>query len=420
MKFISYAQNFEDVLLWRALGHIRNGFYVDIGAQDPIVDSVSLAFYNAGWRGMHVEPSHQYAEGLRMSRPDEVVREAAVSTSKEEIDLYVITDTGLSTLKADVADAHNDRGYFSTRGRVPVVSLDEILNTCQGKDVHWLKIDVEGAEEDVIKSWAQSDMRPWVVVIESTAPMSESQTHQNWESMILSKGYEFVYFDGLNRFYIHDSHSELKDRFLSPPNIFDDFAVSGTASNSICSLVLEEKVSLQIALDVRKQQIAELTHEGVAQKASISELEVENSEMQQVNAALRLELDELTVRLACMHTAFHRVLTSRAWRATYPFRLLHERYLRWSMPLRVKAFCKRYARLAVLHCLAYVNNSPRLKSKVQVALRKLKVHDVLKAKYLSFTSRPVPRPPAKLDDIGLGDRANELYLDLLRRNRKME
>jgi hypothetical protein len=40
----SYAQNFEDVMLWRALGHIENGFYIDIGAFDPSVDSVGKGF----------------------------------------------------------------------------------------------------------------------------------------------------------------------------------------------------------------------------------------------------------------------------------------------------------------------------------------------------------------------------------------
>ena len=45
MNFVSYAQNFEDVLLWRALRDIEHGFYVDVGAQDPVTDSVSLSFY---------------------------------------------------------------------------------------------------------------------------------------------------------------------------------------------------------------------------------------------------------------------------------------------------------------------------------------------------------------------------------------
>ena len=48
-SLISYAQNFEDVMRWRALKDVKNGFYIDIGAQDPIVDSVSLFFFERGW-----------------------------------------------------------------------------------------------------------------------------------------------------------------------------------------------------------------------------------------------------------------------------------------------------------------------------------------------------------------------------------
>ena len=53
---ISYAQNFEDVILWRALRDVPNGFYIDIGAGHPVADSVTMHFYEHGWRGINVEP----------------------------------------------------------------------------------------------------------------------------------------------------------------------------------------------------------------------------------------------------------------------------------------------------------------------------------------------------------------------------
>lgn len=61
MTLTSYAQNFEDVILWRVLRHVERGTYIDLGAQDPVADSVSLAFYENGWRGLHVEPVSFYA-----------------------------------------------------------------------------------------------------------------------------------------------------------------------------------------------------------------------------------------------------------------------------------------------------------------------------------------------------------------------
>ena len=59
-------------MLWRALGRIENGFYIDVGAHDPVVDSVSKAFYEHGWRGLHVEPLPEYAAVIRQDRPDEM------------------------------------------------------------------------------------------------------------------------------------------------------------------------------------------------------------------------------------------------------------------------------------------------------------------------------------------------------------
>jgi hypothetical protein len=67
MRFISYAQNNEDVLLWRALGHVQDGFYIDVGASDPVEHSVTRAFYDAGWRGINIEPLPAHIEAFASS-----------------------------------------------------------------------------------------------------------------------------------------------------------------------------------------------------------------------------------------------------------------------------------------------------------------------------------------------------------------
>src|SRR5665213_2456142 len=101
MRLISYAQNFEDVMLWRALRHVENGFYIDVGAQDPVLSSTSLAFYERGWRGVNIEPVAAYADLLRAQRPDEEVLQTAVGKSSNQLlTFYEIPDTGLSTANA--------------------------------------------------------------------------------------------------------------------------------------------------------------------------------------------------------------------------------------------------------------------------------------------------------------------------------
>src|SRR5664279_1896466 len=58
--FVSYAQNGEDVVLFRALGAVEGGRYVDVGANDPIFESVTYAFYLRGWSGITIDPCLLY------------------------------------------------------------------------------------------------------------------------------------------------------------------------------------------------------------------------------------------------------------------------------------------------------------------------------------------------------------------------
>lgn len=225
----SHSQNFEDVILWRALKHVERGTYIDIGAQDPVVDSVSLAFYEKGWRGVHVEPVSSYADKLRRERPDERIIEAAISREEGASPFFEIPDTGLSTGNAATMQRHEAAGFIVRRIEVPSLPLSKVLDDFRDRDVHWLKIDVEGAEAEVIASWLPSPVRPWIVVVESTVPNAPTPTHGEWEQQLLALGYEFAYFDGLNRFYVSTVHPELKASFGAGPNVFDDFVLTGSS-----------------------------------------------------------------------------------------------------------------------------------------------------------------------------------------------
>jgi FkbM family methyltransferase len=225
VTFVSHAQNFEDVVLWRALHDVDGGRYLDIGAQDPIADSVSFGFYELGWRGIHVEATPHYATRLREARPDEVVIEAAVTDAPGPIEFYELIETGLSTGRADIAQEHERAGYAQRKLLVPCVRLDHILDMAPG-DIHWMKIDVEGMEGDVLRSWGDSPARPWILVIEATYPNSQKPTHSEWLDLVLGRGYREVFYDGLSRYFVHESRKERAAAFDAPANVFDGFAIS--------------------------------------------------------------------------------------------------------------------------------------------------------------------------------------------------
>ena len=225
MTFVSHAQNFEDVLLWRALRDVEGGRYLDIGAQDPIADSVSLGFYELGWRGTHVEATPHYAARLRAARPDELVIQAAVTDNPGPIQFYELIETGLSTGRPDIAQEHERAGYAQRKLIVPCARLDHILEMASG-DIHWMKIDVEGMEGEVLRSWGDSSVRPWVLVIEATYPNSQKPTHAEWLELVLKRGYREVFYDGLSRYFVHHSQTKREAAFDAPANVFDGFAIS--------------------------------------------------------------------------------------------------------------------------------------------------------------------------------------------------
>ena len=305
----SYAQNFEDVMLWRALKHIESGFYIDLGAQDPVVDSVSQVFHERGWKGIHVEPTPHYAQMLRAQRPGDTVIEAAVGNAQGVITFFEIPSTGISTGDPKIAQDHRERGFQIREITVPCIQLASIFKTCGKRDIHWMKIDVEGFELSALTSWGKSQARPWIVVVESTVPMTQIEAHQTWESLLLRRGYAPVYFDGLNRYYVSKEKAELKESFHAPPNVFDSFSVNGTASNSLhyhlnsshSAKLAEVSAQAQHAASeiagLKETLISRETVLGGMEREHMAQLEARSAEVMRTSAQLIAAKDNLAVVL---------------------------------------------------------------------------------------------------------------------------
>ena len=193
-QFQSCAQNAEDVVLWRALGGATRGGgrYIEIGANDPLVDSISWAFYERGWRGITAEPVPALAAAHREQRPEDIQVEAVIGAlDVEEVILHEIEGSGLSTIESGIAGQHAASGWSVRPRTVPVRRLDDVLDAAgwdDGRDIHFLTVDTEGSEAAVLASLDLKRYRPWVLVIEATAPTSTEQTHELWEPVRPRRG----------------------------------------------------------------------------------------------------------------------------------------------------------------------------------------------------------------------------------------
>lgn len=221
--FISYSQNKEDVLLWRALRMLPRGFYVDIGAQHPVNDSVTKAFYDRGWKGINVEPNPACFPELQDQRPRDINLNLAVSNLASPQRFWCVEQTGLSTLDSTLANSYYEQGYNVRGMEIEVRPLSRILLEHADHTIHFLKIDVEGHERAVLESCDFEKFRPWIVVVEATVPGSSLPQHQYWEGLLTQSNYSCVHFDGLNRYYLAQEHADLTPHFSYPPCVFDQY-----------------------------------------------------------------------------------------------------------------------------------------------------------------------------------------------------
>jgi len=261
MSLVSYSQNHEDVMLWRALKDVKQGFYIDVGANDPVEDSVTKLFYDVGWRGINIEPLPSHYLDLVKARPEDVNLQCAVGDSAGELSLWEFGVRGWATASEEVLAKLTGEGYQGSVVKVPVRTLTEICNQYAHGEIHFLKVDVEGFEALVLKGGNFFIHRPWVVVVEATKPNTQIEIHQEWENNLTSADYSFVYADGVNRFYIADEHKELLPAFRYPPNVFDQVVRHHEVKLSNLLQTLDENIKVSEASRMEAETRMHHAHE---------------------------------------------------------------------------------------------------------------------------------------------------------------
>jgi len=225
MPFVSYTRNFEDVMLNRVFDSIPQGFYVDVGAFHPSIDSNTYAMYMRGWRGVAIEPAAVVGSLWAESRPQDVLIQAAAGAGSGHATFFTVGDIHqYSTTTPQTAELHRSQGAPVKTTRVPMVSLNGVLAKHRPSgDIHCLSIDVEGGERAVLEGLDLRRYRPWVIMLESVEPGRPVPNHMAWEPLLLEHDYEFAYFDEVNRFYVAKEQSHLKRFFACGPCVWDDF-----------------------------------------------------------------------------------------------------------------------------------------------------------------------------------------------------
>ncbi len=208
---IYYAQNREDLILESFFGDVENGFYVDVGACHPHVASVTKRFYLKGWKGINIEPQINLHALFTIERKRDINLNVGVSDKNTTVMLRTyIHNQGLSTMAPDIKDTYEGVEGNRTENyediSIKVTTLEVILRQHKVKSIQFLKVDVEGYEYEVLNGNDWSQFRPEVICIEA------DHIIKDWRPLLRKNGYDKVFFDGLNEYYV-DSKTDRAKHF---------------------------------------------------------------------------------------------------------------------------------------------------------------------------------------------------------------
>ena len=206
-----YSQYFEDYILSIVFKDVQKGSYIDVGANHPDYSSVTKYFYKKGWRGINIEPIPQAHQMFLNERPGDINLNIGASNRQNEMQFYRIFRKDskrdvLSTFNKEIFLKTRKDGYNYESIKIPVTTLNQVLNMHPLKEISFINIDVEGHEKQVLEGLDLKKHRPAVFIIEATEPGTSIPSHETWELILLNNNYEFILFDGLNRYYLANDH----------------------------------------------------------------------------------------------------------------------------------------------------------------------------------------------------------------------
>ena len=205
---------------------VSNGFYIDVGANDPNYFSVTKSFYLHGWYGINIEPLPNKYEALVKYRNRDINLEIGVG-EKEGNATFYLKGTG-STLIKNYSTNNNTKEMN--------IKINTMLNICKkyvpkNTIIQFCKIDVEGSERNVLLGYDFKNYRPKVFCIESTLPGTSIPSFDSFEDILFKNDYSFAYQYKINRFYIDNKITGLREKFIKAEKYLEIYCKNKNITN---------------------------------------------------------------------------------------------------------------------------------------------------------------------------------------------
>jgi FkbM family methyltransferase len=169
-----------------------SGFFIEVGANEPVNYSQTYHLEQRGWKGILVEPQPDMVNQLKSHRNASVWGVACGAVNDKEGATFYLAGRHSTFIKNEV----NPGDEYSSEIKVPVVSLNYILEKEQVSIIDFLSIDVEGFELNVLKGFDIKKYRPKLILLEDHIFSLKAHRY------LKNKDYKLIRRTGQNNWYV--------------------------------------------------------------------------------------------------------------------------------------------------------------------------------------------------------------------------
>jgi len=210
---LSYSQTGEDIIVDFLIGakKIKNFTYLDIGANDPVKINNTYKFYEAGYRGVCVEPDPAVFAVLAKKRPKDTCLNIGIAgKASSEANFFIMNQPGLNTFSREEAEGleKNNHGRIKQVIKVPLKTVEQVIDeNFAGQAPVFINLDVEGLDEEILRSFPFHKYRPYIFCVETVEYTDDasSEKRQGIFEIMNQQGYRAFADTYLNTIFINST-----------------------------------------------------------------------------------------------------------------------------------------------------------------------------------------------------------------------
>jgi FkbM family methyltransferase len=163
----------------------KDGFYLDIGANDGISGSNTYIFEQIGWKGVCIEPQPDVFKKLKKYRKCDCYNVAISSKTEDSVNFFKAYYVANQLSGIDEGISESNRQWAKEFGKTEIIQVktmtfDEIMTNYQNvKHIDFMSLDVEGYEVPILETIKFHQYSFGFITIEKNNPPTNKRINEN-------------------------------------------------------------------------------------------------------------------------------------------------------------------------------------------------------------------------------------------------